>query len=103
MWGMLLPAYFATSVAGHALLCRLPLSGNPVLKFVCVGAVVGLGMAAHAFMQFGLAPETWTALIVYAFACELYVFLFTMVSSSVSASLLLTLKGGSLTQGQIDD
>lgn len=103
MWGIIVPAYLAASVAGHAVLCRLPVGGNAVLKFVGVGVAAGLGLAAHAFMQVGLVVETWAALIFYAFGCELYIFLFTMVSSSVSASLLLTLRGGALNQGEINE
>jgi hypothetical protein len=39
--------------------------------------------------------------VVYAFACELYVFLFTLVASSVSASLLMALAAGALTPQEI--
>lgn len=94
--------YFAVTVAGHAVLCRLPLAGNIVMKFLIMGGLVGLALSGHETLVYGLAIETWTALLLYAFVCELYVFLFTLVSSSVSASLLLTLRAGSLTQAEID-
>ena len=37
--------------------------------------------------------EAAAAVLLYALACELYIFLFSMVSSSISVSLLLALQG----------
>jgi hypothetical protein len=77
-------------------------SGNVVAKFVGVGGILGLVLAGYELAVDGPGVEAWAALLVYVFACELYVFAFTMVSSSVSASLLLALRAGSLSEAEID-
>ena len=103
MWGVWVLIYFAVAIAGHAVLCRLPLRGNFVVKFLLVGGLLGVALGAHEVLSHGLAIEAWTALLLYAFACELYIFLFTLVSSSVSASLLIMLRTGSFTQMELDE
>lgn len=102
MWGAWVLVYFAAAMAGHAVACRLPLSGNIVAKFLAVGSILGLIMGGHMVLVSGVAFESLTALLVYAFVCEVYIFLFTLVISSVSASLLVTLNGGGLTDAEID-
>ncbi len=103
MWALWVLVYFAMAVAGHAVFCRLPFVWDTVLKFLVVGGPLGLVLSGHMFLLEGLAVETWTALLMYGFACELYIFLFTLVGSSVSASLLLTLRTGTLPQAEIDN
>ena len=41
--------------------------------------------------SYGLTPATLAATLTYAFACELYIFLFTLVGNSVSFGLLTKL------------
>jgi hypothetical protein len=103
MWAALALGYLLAAIALFAALSRLRLPGNLLLKFLCVGSLGGLGLAAHGLVAFGPGTKTLAALLLYACACELYVFLFTMVSSSVSASLLIALRQGSLTEAQIAD
>src|SRR5262249_35842468 len=102
MWAAWALGCFAAAVVGHAAVTRLPLPGNVVAKFVVVGGVLGLGLAGRVLVVDGPGGEACAAPLGYVFACELYVFAFTMVSSSVSASLLLALRGGSLTEAEID-
>lgn len=102
MWFSLSLAYLLGAVAGHAVLCRLPVPGNVVVKFLLVGGALGLGLVGHGILLYGPRLETWTAALLFAFASELYIFLFTLVSSSVSVALLLKLRVGSLTKTQID-
>jgi hypothetical protein len=83
--------YFGGAVAVHALLTRLPW-GNPIVKFLLGGGAGGLGLSGHLISLTGLSRATLGGLLVYAFACELYLFLFTLVASSVSARLLLLLR-----------
>ena len=40
-------------------------------------------------------------LLLYALGCELYIFLFSMVSTSVSVSILLTLGANSITEQEL--
>src|SRR5712692_5003607 len=102
MWALWTLGCCAAAVAGHAAVTRLPLPGNVVAKFVAVGSVLGLVLAGRELAVDGPGVEACAALLVYMFACELYVFAFTMVSSSVSASLLLSLRAGSLSAPEID-
>jgi len=89
-WSVSLVA-FAVTVAGHALLCRMAVRAGIIAKFLQVSAAVGVVLGGAMVGFWGNKPETLTAVLVYAFLCELYVFLFTLTNSSVSASLLLTL------------
>lgn len=103
MWALLAPAYLALAVLGHAALTRLPFGPNVVARFVLVGVLAGVGLAAHLAALYGLAVETVSGLLLYALASELYLFLFTLVSSSVSAALLRTLLSGPLSEDAIED
>jgi hypothetical protein len=95
-------AYFLGAVAGHALLTRLPLAGNSVSKFLLGGGLLGMGLCYHAWSLFGWQLAAAALLVSYAFMCELYLFLFTMISSSVSVKLLLTLRERDLAKPEID-
>jgi hypothetical protein len=53
--------------------------------------------------RYGLAaPQAWAGAAAYAFACELYVFLFTFAMSSVTANLLAKLSRRDLTDKEIE-
>ena len=103
MWLALVAAYLALAVLAHAALTRLPVGPNVVVRFLLVGAPVGAGLAVHLVALYGVAVETLSGLLVYAFASELYIFLFTLVSSSVSVALLLTLLGRPLSDSSVED
>lgn len=94
--------YLAAAIAGHALLARLPTRGHSVARFVGVGGGVGLLFSLHLFVSAGATTATFAALAVYAFACELYIFLFTLVGSSIGVKLLLALRGGPLSSERLD-
>jgi len=83
---------FLIALGLHAAAGRLPLISNSVLRFLAVGTAVGLALVAWLFTAYApLAVEQLTALLVYAFACVLHIFLFASTLSSVSANLLLRL------------
>jgi hypothetical protein len=92
--------YFLGAVAAHALSARVP-RGNPIVKFVAVGGLGGLGLAGHLVLWTGVSLTAFAGVLAYAFACELYLFLFTLVASSVSVRLLLLLREGDLSAAQI--
>jgi hypothetical protein len=102
MWAVWALVSFAGALTAHAGLCRsqLPMSG--AAKFAVAGVVFGLALGWQLAPRYGSALETWAGLLLFAFACELYVFLFTFVGSSVSVSLLLQLRKGGLAQPEID-
>jgi len=53
------------------------------VKFVLAGGTGGLSLGLHAFLRHQADAEVASGLLVYALACEFYVFLFSMVSSSI--------------------
>lgn len=84
---------FAAAVLLHAILSRLQSRGNRVFQFVgCAscGAILLLFEILAAPTLDNLAR--FAAIAIFGFVCELYVFVFTLVTSSVSVSLLF---GGS--------
>jgi|SRR3990172_3332658 len=101
MWGVWAIIVFVGALAGHAALCRLPVSGNNVAKFLGVGGLAGILLSTYLISVYGLALTTWAGLFLYMFLCELYIFSFTLVHSSVSASLLIALRAGALTDQEI--
>lgn len=103
MWALLVAAYLGAAVLGHIALARLPVPLNFVARFVVPGAICGLVLAGHLYLLDGIATSTLAALFAYALLCELYIFTFTMISSSVSANLLLALRAGPRTLQSIDE
>jgi hypothetical protein len=93
---------FALTVASHAVLCRLPLRTDFVMKAVLCGLPTGILLAGVCLRTLGLTISTAAALLLYAFLFELYVFCFTLVSTSVSVSILLKFAGGGLTLEEVE-
>ena len=102
MW--LASALFAlvAAVIGQVVVARLQFGGSFVARFLLVGGGVGLVMAGSLVGAYGWGVEFWAGVFVYAFACELYVFLVTLVDSSISVSLLLLLRRGSSSRAEIE-
>jgi hypothetical protein len=103
MWfvGTLLGLIFA--VVGHAVLCRAPIPLNRVTRFLLVGGLVGVCLVWWLVYRYGVAaPQAWAGAAVYAFCCELYVFLFTFAMSSVTANLLAKLSRHDMTDQEIE-
>lgn len=101
MWLMLSVAAFVTSILVHAAAVRLLPRAGAVPAFVAVGGVIGVALISYCALSYGLAPPTLAATLVYAFACELYIFLFTLVGNSVSFGLLTKLASHPLRPDQI--
>lgn len=95
---------FVAALLGHALLSRMQMPPNIVLRFLLAGSVVGVGLVWWLYDKYGIAaPQMWGGLLLYAFCCELYVFLFTLVISSISANLLINLFLRDMTDADIAD
>lgn len=99
VWAFL---YLLVAVAGHGLLMRRRMPGNSVMRFLAIGGGIGSILAVQMFLCHRIAIPALTALAVYALGCEMYLFLFTLVGSSIGASLLLTLRGGALPAERIE-
>ncbi len=96
-------ACFALAVVLHATACRLRLRGTSVVRFVAVAVPLGAVLAwmLTASLQAG-ESAAWAALLLYGLLCELYLFVFTMAATSVSAALLRRLSTGPTSRELLD-
>lgn len=86
--------YMIIAALLHAVWCRLPPSLSSVPKLVVVSALMGVALAAHLLLVFGVTTATLAGLLVYVLAVELYLFMATLVFGSVSAIWLRRLRRG---------
>jgi hypothetical protein len=103
MWLVVVAVYTALAVSLHALLRRIAHRINSVAVFVLIGGAVGIGLVVYLVVVDLPTSELWAVLVLYALACELYTFLFTLVMTSVSAGLLLTLRTGSIIETELTE
>ena len=102
MW-ILVPALaLATAIAAHAALCRLPLRVNSVGRFFIAGGSIGVLLCVALLRSTGFTIEALAGIAAYAAACEVYLFLFTLVSGSISVSLATRLLKGPMSQAEIE-
>src|SRR4051812_9253526 len=93
---------FGSAMVVHAIVCRLPIPLNIVLRFAAIGSAVGLGWIWWLHSAYRVdEPEFWAGLLIYGFCCELYMFLFTLVISSISANLLVSLSSREMSAVEI--
>jgi hypothetical protein len=91
------------AVAGHAGLCRASMPLNVVTRFLIAGGLAGACLLWWLLGRYGMtAPQTWAGALVYAFCCELYIFLFTFAMSSVTANLVGRLSRCNMTDADIE-
>ena len=88
--------YFGATVVLHAIWCRASTRFSVVVKLVAVGGLVGLVMIGHLLAVYGLTIATLAGVLTFALASELYVFMFTLILSSVSAIWLRRLHRGGI-------
>jgi hypothetical protein len=97
MWAVAAAVALVLTVLGHAGLTRLPrVPGNMVIKFVVPGLASGSALWVWLVTSSTVLIESVASLVAFAGGCELYVFLFTMVSSSISSQLLLRLSSSAM-------
>jgi hypothetical protein len=87
-------AAFMLAVLLHGLAMRAPLRLDSVRRFLLTGVPLGLVLVAVSLARFGPTLPGIAAILLYALLCELYIFLFTLVLSSVSATILIMLRHG---------
>jgi hypothetical protein len=87
----------------HVVACRLPLRFGSVLRFVMIGSICGLVAVIVMVAEYGLTADVAGATLVFAFAAELYLFLFTMTLGSVSANILALLSRTPASPVEIDN
>lgn len=87
-------AAFVLAVLLHGLAMRGPLRLDSVRRFLLIGMPLGMALVAFLLARFGPTLPGIAAILLYALLCELYIFLFTLVLSSVSATMLIVLRRG---------
>jgi hypothetical protein len=102
VWAVLSIGCFFLAVGLHAALCRAPVLSNNVAKYVVAGTACGLALIAYLYHTEASFQNAFAAIVVYAFASELYIFLFTMITSSVSVSMIRTLRSGALSPCEVE-
>src|SRR5919112_4846399 len=102
MWLLLAAGYVVVAILLHALVTRLPLGVSSVARYVIVGGLGGLALAAHLVALYGPTTPVVTALLLFALASEVYIFLFTLTMSSISSTILLTLRSGAIDEQALD-
>lgn len=103
MWALLPSAAFLVAVIAHAILCRLPLRTDFVAKALLASVPVAGILAGLVHFRYGWQIETLASLLMYAFFIELYIFCFTLVSTSVSVSILLKVARHALSREEIEE
>jgi hypothetical protein len=102
MWLIASLVAFMAGLAIHAILCRFPVArGGALGKFLAGGALIGLILTAIIFWIYGFSTFSIASLLLYAALCELYLFLFNSVKTSISANLLVLLAERELTELEI--
>ncbi len=91
MW-LISAGAFAASVFVHSVAAHQSRHGGTVLTFVAIGIPIGILFIACGFFLYGFTPAVLAGALLYALACELYLFLFTLVGNSVSVRLLAELQ-----------
>ena len=94
-------AIFILAVLLHGLVMRVPMQIDSVRRFLMVGMLLGLALVVFALSQFGFTLAGFAAILLYALLCELYLFFFTLVISSVSVTMLIMLRKGPVTKREL--
>jgi len=77
------------------------LSGIGFASFVISAAISGVGLAILLLKTDGTAADLLAALLVFAFGCELYLFLSTLSLASISSNILAFLREKPATEGEL--
>jgi len=102
MWFVTSVGFWLLAVAAHAVLCRLRLPFTAVGRFLLANLAIGTALAWLVCRSYGIwSAPTFSALLVFGFLSELYLFLSTLAVASISATVLLTLRNRSLSEEQL--
>jgi hypothetical protein len=103
MWFFISLMSFILAIISHAVLSRLMPYANRVILFMVVGIAVGSSLIYLNHTLYNLfSIETAASALLYAFLCELYLFLFTFALASISANLLQHMSIKSLSANEIE-
>lgn len=85
---------FIMAILLHGFICHVIKIGTTVTKFLFVGCAIGIFIIWYNFKVYGFNLEFFAVVLTYGFLCELYIFLFTFIASSISVSILTRLNAG---------
>jgi len=103
MWALGSLAAWLAAIFGHAALRRAAPGIGSLAGFLLVGGVAGLVLALLLLREWSFAMETWAGLSAYAFGCELYIFLFSSIGTSLSAANLYRLRRGARSAEELEE
>ena len=103
MWFFISLMSFILAIISHTILSRLIPYANRVILFMVVGIAVGSSLIYLNHTYYNLfSIEMAASTLLYAFLCELYLFLFTFALASISANLLQHMSIKSLSANEIE-
>lgn len=94
-------AVFTLVVLLHGLVMRVSMRMDSVRRFLMIGVPLGLVLTIFALSKFGFTLPGFAAILLYALLCELYIFCFTLVISSVSVTMLILLRQGPIENAKL--
>ncbi len=94
-------AAFVLSVFAQGVILRVTKLRNGMIAFVLAGLPLGLALMAVLLPAYPANPA-WAGILLYAFLCELWMFVFSSTFSSVSANLLLHLRSQPMRRDEVD-
>jgi hypothetical protein len=100
---LIAPVFVLAAVLLHSVLTRLSIPVNVVVRFLAAAAVTGVALTAVVVALHLPVDQAVAVVLIYVLMCELYTFLFTFVMTSVSVGLLLTLRSGSKSEGDLEE
>ena len=62
---------------------------------------LGGGLLLYSVATLGFTTYAFAPILLYAFLCELYIFCFTLVISSVSVTMLIMLRRGPISSSSL--
>jgi hypothetical protein len=90
---LLLVAFaFLTSFLLHMVCSRILTRLNSTISFMLIGGVMGCLLLIAIWYSTKSGDQVLSAGLIYGFLCELYIFLFTFVISSISVATLVWLQ-----------
>jgi hypothetical protein len=103
MWWIGVGMAIVGAVVAHAIFARVAPARNTVILSIVGALSVGLMLVAWAGWTFGpVSSDFVSAAVTYAAFCELYLFMFTLALSSVSANILVRLAAGPKDRSELD-
>jgi hypothetical protein len=89
-WVLITFLAWIAAITAHAFALRIFPKANTIVLFCTTAFAAGLALLAYIADRDGTATHLIAAATLFAFCCELYIFIFTFVISSVSVWILVS-------------